>query len=273
MDTSYQERIKANLPILTKGLQKVADHLLNEPIAFATHPAKTVGKMIGVSETMVHRFCHAIGYRGYAELQKEVRNNLLNLSQSADEKPFSTFHDSIEADIENLRRLQKHLDTEQLEKVVNTILQSERIVVAGFYHSFSYAHWLYFNLNYIIGNVSLFRPESDAGVLDFLPAKSALIVFSFYRYAVDTIQLAKDAQQKGIKVIVITDSLAAPTVPFADMTLPIHSAHSGDSLLQKGPISISLVNAIVDEIIRKVTDKENKAPTFNYFIKDVQKDQ
>lgn len=267
METTYQERIKAHWPNLTKGLQKAADYLLNEPIPYATHPAKKVGEMIGVSETMVLRLCNAIGYKGYAALQKEVRNELLHLSQATEEATESTFHDSVEADIENLRWLHKQIDAGQLEKVTNTILQSERIVIAGYYHSYSYAHWLYFNLNYIIGNVSLFRPESDAGVLDFLPENSSLIVFSFYRYAVDTIQLAKDAHQKGIKVIVITDSLAAPTVPFADITLPVHTAHSGDSLLQKGPVSLSLINAIIDKIIRSIADKGKKTPTFNYFIK------
>lgn len=68
-------------------------------------------------------------------------------------------------------------------------------------------------------------------------------------------------------MIVITDSLAAPTVPFADITLPVHTAHSGDSLLQKGPVSLSLINAIIDKIIRGVADKGKKTPTFNYFIK------
>lgn len=267
MNESYQERIRKHLPNMTKGLRKVGNHLLNEPIAFATHPAKKVGKMIDVSETMVLRFCNAIGYKGYMELQKEVREELLHLSQTMNEGE-GRFHQSIEADIHHLRWMKKQMDTGQMERIVQNVIDSERIVVAGYYHSFSYAHWLFFNLNYILGNVLLFRPESDAGILDLLPGKSTLIVFSFYRYAVDTIELAKKAKEKGIYVIAITDSLAAPTEEFADEVIPIHTATAGESLLQKGPMTISFINAWIHEIIRKVENQGKMKPTFNYYIKD-----
>ena len=52
----YEKRAKEEFPNLTKGLKKVANHLLTDPMVFAIHPVKKVGEIIGVSETMVIRF-------------------------------------------------------------------------------------------------------------------------------------------------------------------------------------------------------------------------
>ena len=75
----YLENTQKHYPHLTKGLKKVAESLRTNPVLFATHPAKKTAEIIDVSETMVIRFCKAIGYAGYGELQKDVQQSLLSL--------------------------------------------------------------------------------------------------------------------------------------------------------------------------------------------------
>ncbi|MFS0750601.1 MurR/RpiR family transcriptional regulator [Oceanobacillus sp. 1P07AA] len=272
MNREYVEKTKQKLPEMTKGLKKVGEYLLAEPIVFAIHPAKKVGSMIDVSETMVIRFCHYIGYRGYSELQKEVRHHLMNLERVNDKENVLTrdnnFKNFIDDDVKNLKQMKNIIDAEVFNNVVEKILESEKVVVAGYYHSFSFAHWFSFNLNYIVGNASLFRPESDAGILELMPEKSCIIIFSFFRYAVDTIRLAEEAKKKGVPVIVITDSWASPAAEYADFVISIYSSEHSNVLLQKGPITMSIMNSILSELIDQVQNRGKIQPTFKYYIKD-----
>lgn len=270
MEENYLKKTKESLPTLTKGMKKVADYLIVEPMLFATHPAKKVGKMIGVSETMVIRFSNAIGYTGYSSLQNEIRKSLLNLSQNSlkeldVEESRDDYAESMIEDINNLKSYIDKLESKNYESFVEAVIGSEKLVIAGYYHSFTFAHWFYFNLNYMLDNVSLYRPETDAGVLDFLPKKSSIVIFSFFRYALDTLRLAEEAKDKGIKVIAMTDSHVSPVTEFADIIIPINMKNK--DLFSKGPVTLSVINAILYKIIQRIEDKGKIPETYKYFIK------
>jgi len=270
---NYIDKTRTRLPSLTKGLKKVANQLLVDPMIFAIHPAKKVGEIIGVSETMVIRFCNQIGYAGYSDLQKEVRQNLLNLNHDPNQTiennsdHSNKFRQSMVDDISLLKLNSENLDIKAIDEAIQLIINSEKVLVAGYYHSFSFAHWFSYNLNFVRGNASLYRPENDAGLLDFLPENSCVFIFSFYRYALDTIQLAKEAKKKGIKVITITDSWASPVTEYADIVISILISER-KTLLNKGPVAMSLINSMLYEIINRVEDYGKVQPTYKYFIKD-----
>ncbi|MBB5173885.1 MurR/RpiR family transcriptional regulator [Texcoconibacillus texcoconensis] len=271
MDPHYVTKTKELLPELTKGLKKVANQLLVDPMVFAIHPAKEVGTIINVSETMIIRFCKEIGYAGYSDLQTEVRLHLLKLSQSSQTKS-DTDHTSewlqnMSADINHIQKNIEKLDQQAVDDAIEAIRDSEKVIVAGYYQSFTFAHWFSFTLNYILGNAQLYRPESDAGVLDLLPKPSCILVFSFFRYALDTIQLAEEAKKKGIKVIAITDSWASPVTEHADIAISL-AISENKTLLSKGPITMSLMNAMLVEVINRNENSGKIQPTYKYFIKD-----
>ncbi|MGM8212406.1 MurR/RpiR family transcriptional regulator [Virgibacillus sp. W0430] len=271
MEPFYIRSTKEKFSILTKGLKKVGDYLLTDPFVFAIHTAKKVGSIIGVSETTVLRFCNEIGYDGYSTLQKDVRKFLLNLNQRAavetdHESVDGRFAQSIAVDMKNLKTTIDHLDENTMEEAVNRIVNSEKIMVVGFYQSFTYAHWCYFNLNYILGNVLLYRPEADAGLLDLMPKNACIILFSYYRYALQTIQLAEEAKNKGIKIISITDSLVSPIAQFSDVVISINAYHK--SLIDKGPATISVINALLFECMQQVKDRGKIKGTYKYLIRD-----
>ncbi|MED4017791.1 MurR/RpiR family transcriptional regulator [Sutcliffiella cohnii] len=269
----YADKTKEKLPFLTKGLKKVANHLLEDPMVFATHPAKKVGSIIGVSETMVIRFCNQIGYSGYSDLQKEVRENLLNLSRDAyhqketENIESKKFLHSMLDDLSLLKQNIDRIDEAAMGEAIELIIDSEKILVVGYYHSFSFAHWFSYNLNLVKGNADLYRPENDADLLDFLPENSCLIIFSFYRYALDTIRIAEAAKSKGIKIIAITDSWTSPITEFADIVISLFTSDH-KTLLNKGPVTISFMNSMLFEVIKRMEGHGKIQPTYKYFIKD-----
>lgn len=273
MSLTYVEKTKKKFPELSKGLKKVADELLTEPLSFAIHPAKKVGAIIGVSETMVIRFCHEIGYAGYSDLQRELRSIFLDLKKTESKQQIGetalvqSFARHMSGDIHRIQDNLDQMDEETLEKAIQKILTSEKILVAGYYHSFAFAHWLSFNLNYILGNASLYRPETDTGLLNLPAEKSCIVIFSFYRYAVDTIALAKEAKEKGIPIITITDSRVSPVAEFADIVIPLKVNYQ-KAFVAKGPVTLSFINALLMEIIERGESQGSLQPTYKYFVKD-----
>lgn len=273
MTSKFILNTKNNFPNLTKGLKKVGDSLLSNPSIFATHSSKQIGEIIGVSETMVIRFSKSIGYDGFYTLQKDVINYLLTESNSKiddlyeENNGLNNFEEYMTRDVNLLNNNIKALNTEQLETIVETFLKSERIVIAGYYQSFSFAHWLFFNLNYTMGNASLYRPETDALVFEHLPKDSCVVIFSFSRYALDTIRFAEDAKKKGIKVIAFTDSRVSPIMEHADVVVLVEVGTK--PLLEKGPVTLSIINSILSEVINRwskntITETEK----FKYFLND-----
>ena len=272
MSSNFITNTKKQFPSLTKGLKKVGDSLLSTPTIFATHSSKQIGEMIGVSETMVIRFSKSIGYEGFNMLQKDVINHLLTNSSDCkksleeENNSLNYFGEHITRDVNLLNSNIKALDVEKLEIIVETFLKSERIVIAGYYQSFAFAHWLFFNLNYTLGNASLYRPETDALVFDYLPKDSCVIIFSFARYALDTIRFAEDAKKKGVKVIVFTDSRIAPIIDHADIVILVEVGNN--PLLEKGPVTLSLINSILSEVMKRADKTVAETDMFKYFLNE-----
>ncbi|MDQ0185862.1 DNA-binding MurR/RpiR family transcriptional regulator [Cytobacillus kochii] len=217
---------------------------------------------------MIIRFCCSIGFDGFTALQKEVRKSLMTISSSSNinSNQFNHFTNELLIDGELIKKNIESIDIEEVHKAIDQILDSERIIVLGYYQSYSFAHWLYFNLNYILGNATLYRPESDARLLELLPINSCVIVFSFYRYALDTIKFAKDAKAQGLKVIAFTDSKISPITEHADAIIPIQV--DNHSIFRKGPITLSIMNALLHELLIKVDHVGETTSTFKYFIKE-----
>lgn len=270
MVPAYMKKTEQILPEMSKGLKKVAHFFMNDPVPFAIYPAKKIGEIIGVSETMVIRFCNAIGY-DFSLLQEEIRQDLLKINQKSLELFFERNSkngqqfDSMQRDIVLLEKNAQRLNCDEIKRAADIILHSEKNIIIGYYQSFAFAHWLYFNLNYVHKNTVLYRPESDANLLDSAPEKTCLIVFSFYRYALEPIKIAKKAKEKGFRVIAITDSSVAPITNHADISIVIYLGNSF-SFFQIGPIALSVTNVILDEVAKNTPDIKKKDELFNYFI-------
>lgn len=255
METIYQ-KIYEQKNTFTNSLQKIASYVLENPRIFAVSSATEAGKQIGVSETTIIRFCKQLGYNGYKELQEEVQNILLQRSSLSeyveDKKADAAIENSIKRfmanDVGNIQRMMQQLSEESLSTAVTKLTNADRVLVAGVRSSHALASWFSYSLDLMLGNTRIYNPGTDDILLRLseLTEKSVFVGFSFHRYAVDTINIAKHAKNGGAFVIGITDSGLSPITAYCDLVLSVQL--SGKSTLDVAPAVMSLSNSIIASI-------------------------
>ncbi|GHH99379.1 MurR/RpiR family transcriptional regulator [Neobacillus kokaensis] len=261
---TFKDRIKLKYPTLSSGQKKVGKYVLDYPQALAMKSASQLGQDVGVSETTIIRFCYALEYSGYSELQAEIRQFLIfekssfqdyQAMKAGEANQPNFFFQNMQRDQGHIQKIIEQINEEDLYRAAKKIYDSDNILVAGVRTSFAVAHWLSFALNIVRGNAHLVQPGVDD--INFLFSKinnqSIFVAITFHRYSSMTLDLAKLAKKQGAYIIGITDSVLSPLEEFADTLLPINL--SSTSTLDTGPAVLSLINAIVAGVA--VIDKDS----------------
>ncbi|WP_054967825.1 MurR/RpiR family transcriptional regulator [Alicyclobacillus ferrooxydans] len=254
-------RIQEQFSSLSKGQQDVARFVLSESKLIALYPAKKVGELTGTSETTVIRFCYSLGYSGYSEMQNDIRKELLFSKPDAD--PMKQYHTTtkdiiedadhirmvIQQDVMDLQMALERIDLTVFDRAADAVVGAEKVFVAGVRFSFSPAYWLWYSLNFLLGNVNLFRGQLDDTVqlISKINQDSVVLVVSLPRYNEETLAFAKVAKSKGATVIAFTDSEISPAGLLADVCVlaPQPSVFKGMAAV------FSLMNAFVTHVAAK----------------------
>src|SRR3982751_3349385 len=192
----------------------VVDHY--QAVAFST--IKELSRQSGVSEATIVRLAKAMHFRGYPELQREVRRivradlrgtdrfKLTYSNRSADKKgPLSAI---IAREIDNVASLQQTFDAQAFRQAVITLRSASEIVVAGMRSTASLAQHLWFGLDKIelpATRVTAITTETYDHVAR-LSAKACMVVIGFPRYLRELVELLDYAKRRALKTIAITDS-------------------------------------------------------------------
>jgi DNA-binding MurR/RpiR family transcriptional regulator len=253
---------------LSKGQKLIAEYILKyyDKAAFMT--AAKLGVSVGVSESTVVRFAIELGFSGYPKLQKAlqelIKNKLTTVQRLELKNDYFSDGDALKgvlkADMENIRATLEKINQNTFEEVVKNIFEAKRIYIIGLRSSTAIAEFLGFYLNIILQNVKIvsygisdvFEQMINVGDGDLV------IGIGFPRYAAKTIDALKFSQDRGAKVVALTDSLLSPLASQADYTLIAQSnmASFVDSLV--APLSV--VNALI--IAVGMREKENISDIF-----------
>ncbi|MGG1679603.1 MurR/RpiR family transcriptional regulator [Neobacillus sp. NRS-1170] len=275
--SNFKQRILDKYSLLSVKNKKVGKFIIDNPQEIAMKSASQLGQEVGVSETTVIRFCYALGYSGFSELQNEVRNYLIFQKSSPQEYQTGKedianqpnfFVQSMQRDQAKIQEMIEQINNDDLFQTAKRLYESNNILITGIRTSFALAHWLTFTLNIIKGNATLIQPGMDdiSHLLSKLDQQSTLIAITFHRYSSITIKLAELAKKQGSFVIGITDSPLSPLAEFSDILLPINLS-SWLSTIESTPAVFSLLNAIVGGVsmINK-EEFEKRKEIYNAFI-------
>lgn len=228
---------------LTPQQRKIADYFFKNQERIGNMSSMDVAKEIGVSDASIIRFARAIGYLGFADLKNDIYNSLigeasasvrnLQLSERFDVLAGKYQEEDVpDAFVEmmnyNISRTFRQNPLESYEKLADMILASERKYVAGLRGcmgvSSHFTRLLEFSINGVIHLPS--NSETEVlGALQDINEKDIFILFSFARYYKIDMLLINMAKAHKAKICVITDSLMAPMVQYADIALLVETSH------------------------------------------------
>ncbi|MFV3013623.1 MurR/RpiR family transcriptional regulator [Clostridium botulinum] len=261
--------IQVKFPRLSKGQKLIAEFILKHYDKAAFMTAAKLGTSVGVSESTVVRFANELGFTGYPKLQKALQELIKNKLTTVQRIELSNDYVSeesalkgvLKSDMENIRATLEKINHNTFQDVVDNIFEAKRIYILGLRSSTALAEFLGFYLNLILDNVNIIA----YGISDIfeqminVSENDLVIGIGFPRYAARTIEALTFAQNRGAKVVAITDSLLSPLAAKADYTLIAQSnmASFVDSLV--APLSV--INALI--IAVGLREKEKISSTFS----------
>ena len=260
MKESVLKKIELGCEGFSKGQKAIAKYVSEHYEKAAYMTAAKLGELADVSESTVVRFACALGFDGYPEFQRAlrelVRTNLTSFQRV--EVSDSIIGDKdvltqvLVADAEKLRNTLDTIDRKAFETAVDKIIGAKRIYILGVRSCATLAGFLHYNLQMAFDNLTLVQTTSGSEMLEQImriDKDDVMIAISFPRYSKRIINAVEFANHKGANVIALTDSNASPIAQSADQVLTANSdmASFVDSLV--APMSI--INAIAVSVAKK----------------------
>jgi DNA-binding MurR/RpiR family transcriptional regulator len=132
---SYEERIRRERSNMSKSFAKLADFLLDSYIQSAFMTASELAHELDLDAATVVRFAQTLGYTGFPELQREIRQRVLRDLLVHPEE--AKVVESVPGVVANamaelslaLEQTRISLDTDQIAKLVEKMGEARRIIV------------------------------------------------------------------------------------------------------------------------------------------------
>ncbi|MBR5271578.1 MAG: MurR/RpiR family transcriptional regulator [Clostridia bacterium] len=208
------ETIKSNIHHMTKSEQKIAAYFLSNPNTFAFETLDNIAAKIDISTTSVIRFCRKLGFSGYKAFQDCVRTDFkyqLTLPEKFNrtvnsKTPNIQLPTTTQNAIRCINQTFEHINTEQISKAVNTIINAERVFCFGLKESFALAHYAYTRFLTIRSDVYILSAGQGGEIESVLSLKKndVCIFFLFHRYTKPAPKILELLKKQGVTVILIT---------------------------------------------------------------------
>jgi len=285
MKQNLLQQMTARMSEFSKGQRLIAQYILQHYDRAAFLTASKLGAIVEVSESTVVRFANELGFEGYPEMQRALRElTRTNLTAAQRMAVADNLMDKdtvldkvLLGDAEKIRHTLDTVDRGAFQAAVEKIVSARNIYILGVRSAASLADFLTFNFRMMFDNV---RPvagttgtEIFEQLLDIGP-EDVLIAISFPRYAKRTVRAVEFAHRAGADVVALTDSATSPLATGSDQLLTAQSdmASFVDSLV--APLSI--INAMVaavsmckqDEVTTRLHRLENIWDEYDVYDKN-----
>lgn len=244
IDLLIGERFEA----LSPKLRIAARYVIDNPQDVAFLSMRAAARKAGVHPGTMLRLARDLGFDRYDTFKNHFRNWLLKRqtsdftgrAQDLRSRPDTSEAAAIVNQI-IAHEQQNLLDTfdartvEALPAISRVMLNSRRLYVLGLRSLFPVAYYFHYVCRMFMNNTILMSGVGGtvADELRDIDADDAMIVFSYFPYARDTVRAADFARAAGAKLVIVTDSKVSPV------------AHSGDLVVAVSTETQSLFPTIV----------------------------
>jgi DNA-binding MurR/RpiR family transcriptional regulator len=248
----------------SRAAQYIMDHY--DEAIFLT--ASKLARQVGVSEATIVRLAQVLGFDGYPEMQRMLREKLqdrLTTVTRLEETVRNVRSDGdvltkvMQEDIRNLSRTLQEISLDTFHQAVADMQSAKRTYVVGMRGAHAPALVLSLYLRFLKKQATAVIPGyGDVwNTLHGMGSEDLVIGISFPRYTKLTIDVLEYAHEQGARVGAITDSPFSPLARNADWVLPVHSRL--DSFIESFTAAMSLVNALLTALSVQDPEETMKA--------------
>ncbi len=252
-ESDLRELIVRHAAELPPQQRLIADYLLEhlQTVPFLSVPE--LAQRTGVSEATVVRFAQRIGYSGFSELKMDLvellQERLGGSGRALSHPPTEDVLQQV-ADLEigNIRHSVETADRRVFAEVGDAIYRADHTYTFGMGISAHLAEIASYTLVQIGVRASALstRFSSPREQVVALRPSDALLVLSFPPYSRQTLELLREAQQRGLATCALCDRFTAPAAQLARWAL---AAKSDNMMFTNAIAAITvLVNALAAEI-------------------------
>lgn len=265
-----KEKIQQKFHKLPKNHRIIADYIVENFDRVPFLNVQDISNNTGASVASVVRFAQRIGFTGFSEFRDSISDSLQShLTNKKDVFPLASHPENendlltsvANIDIKNINETLAEIDRDAFNNTIDAIVKSNRVFTAGLGISYLLSEILAYQLTQIGIDSTVFKHTHTVfeEQLFYINKEDLLFTFSFPPYSKETIDAAKAAHKKGIKVISITNK---PTSPITFYSYAVLIVKSENMLFTNSFAAISvLINAIATACAVKNKAKAKKILT------------
>ncbi len=209
----FQKRIRDHYEQLTPGFRNLADFIMKNTLDAAFLTAVELGRVVDLDPATVVRFSQELGYSGYRELSREIKDYVRtqinqtyeSIGETDDDR--GLLHGLTETAINNIQRFNT-TELTALAEAVQHLKQANRIWIAGEYNAYNLALFIASELQQAAIPADAFLPgmTETATVLAQMQSGDALLAIVMGAPGLDTGYAVKLARQKGVVTLCLSTS-------------------------------------------------------------------
>ena len=233
------KRISQDYEGLSKQLKVIARHVEQHKDHLGLEGIQEVADQCAVQPSAVVRFAKHFGFSGFSEMQRIFRDGLVKQiapgrnykarirevieSGAGSLSSVEIAQEFLGGSIAGMQELQNTLHAPTFKKAVDLLAEAEAIWIAGSRRSFPVAVYLDYALQHTDKRIGLVTAlgSMHEGSVRSVRSGDVMIAISFAPYAPETLAIAEQAEQRGAKLIAITDSRMSPLARHAQVVLVV----------------------------------------------------
>jgi DNA-binding MurR/RpiR family transcriptional regulator len=232
--TTVLNRLQTHFDNLTRAERQLVNSLQENYPVSGLGSITTVAGKAGVSAPTVARLVQKIGFRGFAEFQTALRDELEaritgpiakhdNWAGAAPtEHLLNRFTDAV---LDNIRQTLSQVDHTAFDATCDLFADTGRhLFIAGGRVTRMVADYLFLHMQVIRPAVTNVQSISNAWPHYLLNMEEGdvLAIFDIRRYENSTLRLAEMAHERGARIILFTDQWRSPVDKFAEHSFGVH---------------------------------------------------
>ncbi|MBB4063478.1 MurR/RpiR family transcriptional regulator [Gellertiella hungarica] len=257
--------IHGHFDTLTRAERQLAESLLDNYPVSGLGSITTVAENAGVSTPTVARMVQKLGYKGYAEFQAHLHQELeATLSNpiakhdrwAANAPGTHVLNRFADAIMSNLREALGDIDPQSFDQAAALLADRKRaIYFAGGRITRVIAEYFFNHMQVIRQNAVMISANSSSWpqyVLNMNPG-DVLVVFDIRRYEVEMATLAEIARARGVEIVLFTDQWVSPIAKHARHTF--RSRIEAPSAWDSSVVTLFVVEALIEAVQNATWDE------------------